>query len=150
MAAVTPVKNKTNVWTWLRQIRPRMLLAIPFIYGMTVVLLLLDLTISLYQAVCFPLYGIAKVHRSEYMSIDRSLLPYLNIIEKVNCVYCSYANGIFAYSREIGARTEQFFCPIKHEHQEPGVHSHYSRFLKYGDSNNFRARSEKLRREISD
>ena len=105
MAAVTPVKNKTNVWTWLRQIRPRMLLAIPFIYGMTVVLLLLDLTISLYQAVCFPLYGIAKVHRSEYMSIDRSLLPYLNIIEKVNCVYCSYANGIFAYSREIGART---------------------------------------------
>ena len=72
---------------------------------------LLDLTVCFYQWTCFPVYGIPKVRRSEYLIFDRGRLPYLNVVEKAGCVYCSYANGLLAYIGEIVARTEQHFCP---------------------------------------
>lgn len=34
-------------------------------------------------------------------------------MEKVNCVYCSYFNGLMSYLREIAGRTEQYWCPIR-------------------------------------
>jgi hypothetical protein len=33
-------------------------------------------------------------------------LAYLNTIEKVGCIYCSYANGLLGLITEIAARTE--------------------------------------------
>ena len=75
---------------------------------------LLDLWASVYQWVCFPVYGISRVRRSAYVVIDRQHLAYLNAIEKLNCVYCGYGNGVFAYVREIAGRTEQYRCPIRH------------------------------------
>jgi len=76
--------------------------------------LLLDLAVTTYQAICFPVYRISKLQRADYLVFDRGRLQYLNAIEKLGCVYCSYANGLLAYVVEIAARTEQHFCPIKH------------------------------------
>lgn len=142
-------QQRMGLGRWLISIEPRNLLAIPFIYGMTLPLLVLDLGISLYQAICFPLFGVAKVRRHDFMAHDRHHLDYLNAIEKLNCTYCSYANGLLAYSREIAARTEQYFCPIKHSRQVAGNHARYARFLEYGDPIEFHARVERLRRELA-
>jgi hypothetical protein len=141
---------KLSAWAWLRQVRLRGALALPFIYGMFCSLLILDITISLYQAISFPLYGIAKVRRRDYLVFDRSHLAYLNLFEKFNCFYCSYANGLFAYCSEITARTEQYFCPIKHAQHVIGAHSRYPHFLDFGDATDYQARAEKLRRELAD
>jgi hypothetical protein len=142
-------KQRMGLWRWLSGVPATSFLALPFIYGMAVALVFLDVSISLYQAVCFPLYGIAKVRRHDYMAIDRHRLEYLNAFEKVHCAYCSYANGLLAYAREIGARTEQYFCPIKHSRQVPGTHARYARFLDFGDAIDFHARAERLRRELA-
>jgi hypothetical protein len=117
---------------------------------MALPLLLLDLSFALYQATSFPLYGIAKVRRRDYFVLDRARLPYLNPIEKVHCFYCSYANGLIAYVREITARTEQYWCPIRHEREPAGVHDRYGGFIEYGDAGSFEARSQELRRRLAE
>ena len=55
-------------------------------------LVLLDLSVTLYQWVCFPLYRIPRVQRSRYFVFDRTHLAYLNLLEKINCAFCSYSN----------------------------------------------------------
>jgi hypothetical protein len=87
------------------------ILTAPVIYFGVVPFLLLDLFMSVYQAICFPLYGIPKVRRADYLVFDRGRLQYLNLVERINCSYCSYGNGLLAWSREISARTEQHWCP---------------------------------------
>ena len=57
----------------------------------------------------------------------------------------AYANGLLAYATEIAARTEQYFCPIKHARKILGVHDRYARFLDYGDAADFHARLEEFR-----
>jgi hypothetical protein len=142
-------KMKMSLRRWLAQSRPQSLLSIPFIYAMIIPLLLLDLSVTLYQAICFPLYGIAKARRRDYIAIDRHRLPYLNAIEKFHCLYCSYGSGLLAYAREITARTEQYWCPIKHARPLADAHARTARFLEYGDPTAFHARSEQLRRELA-
>tara|TARA_R110001592_G_scaffold363372_2_gene686264 strand:- start:137145 stop:137762 length:618 start_codon:yes stop_codon:yes gene_type:complete len=110
------------------------LLSAPVIYGMVVPLFLLDITISFYQAVCFRIYGIPRVKRNDYIVIDRHRLPYLNWVQKFNCIYCGYGNGLMAYAQEIIARTEQFWCPIKHAIRAKGVHHREIKFFDYGDA----------------
>lgn len=44
------------------------------------------------------------------MIFDRGHLAYLKAIEKLNCMYCSYANGVIA------------------------AHDHYAAFFDYGDA----------------
>ena len=63
---------------------------------MVVPIAALDAWISLYQAICFRVYGIARVSRSRYVVVDRQHLAYLNAIEKLNCMFCGYVNGVFA------------------------------------------------------
>jgi hypothetical protein len=124
-------------WAW--HASPRNAASAPFIYGMIIPLALLDLFISLYQAICFPLYRVAKVHRSSYIVLDRHHLRYLNSIEKLNCVYCGYANGLLAYAREIASRTEQYWSPIKHARRVLGTHRRYAHFLDYGEARDYPA-----------
>jgi hypothetical protein len=143
----TPVRSLRR---WLANGRPQAVLSLPFIYGMALPLLLLDLSFALYQATSFPLYGIAKVRRRDYFVLDRARLPYLNPIEKVHCFYCSYANGLIAYVREITARTEQYWCPIKHEREPVGAHDRYGGFIEYGNAGDFAARSQELRRRLAE
>jgi hypothetical protein len=130
---------------WLLQSSPRSLLSVPFIYGMVVPLLLLDLSLCVYQWVCFPLYGIPRLRRRDYLVLDHHRLPYLNAIEKLHCGYCSYANGLLAFARELTARTEQYWCPIKHARPVPSPHARYAGFLDYGDPTDFHARVQEQR-----
>ena len=141
---------KVGVLRWFLTVRPQNFLTAPIIYSMIVPLALFDLCITFYQATCFPIYGIPKVRRSEYIVMDHQLLAYLNIIEKVHCVYCSYGNGMIAYAREITARTEQYFCPIKHAQKILGSHDRYTRFLNYGEADGFHAKVEEFRTELAD
>lgn len=120
----------------------------PVIYILVLPLALLDLFIWLYQRICFPVYGIPRVRRADYMVLDRHRLQYLNIIERINCMYCSYGNGVLAYAVEIAARTEQYWCPIKHAQRLPAPHSHYHRFLPYGDAERYKTELERLRNEL--
>ena len=138
-------KLKTNVFRWLVTNRPQNLLTGPLIYGMVVPLLMLDLCVTFYQWACFPIYGITKVRRSDYLIFDRHHLGYLNLIEKFHCTYCEYGNGLMGYMAEILARTEQYFCPIKHAHKILGTHARYNRFLAYGRAEAYEARLEEFR-----
>jgi hypothetical protein len=111
----------------------RHIVSIPFIYMMIIPTVILDVFISVYQFVAFPLYGIPKVKRGDYIIHDRRFLDYLNVIQKVHCVYCTYVNGLFAYSVEIGARTERYWCPIKAARNPKSYHEWYKDFADYGD-----------------
>ena len=73
---------------------------------MVIPMMMMDLCVSFYQFTCFPIYGIRKVKRSDYIVFDRYQLGYLNFIEKSHCIYCEYGNGLMAYMTEILARTE--------------------------------------------
>lgn len=121
------------------------LLTSPIIYGMVFPLMLLDLTISLYQHICFRVYRIPLVVRKDYIVLDRHRLPYLNTIQKINCVYCGYGNGLLAYAREVIARTEQYWCPIKHALRARGIHDREQKFFDYGDADTWRNRLETVR-----
>lgn len=138
-------KLKKNFFRWLVTNRPQNLITGPIIYGMILPLLMLDLCVSFYQFTCFPIYGVTKVRRSDYIVFDRQHLDYLNFIEKFHCTYCAYGSGLMGYMAEILARTEQYFCPIKHAHKILGTHSHYNRFLDYGDAADYEARLEEFR-----
>ena len=111
-------------------------------------MLLLDLSVTLYQTLCFPIYRIAKVRRMDYLVDDRKHLGYLNIVERFHCTYCSYGSGLLAYTAEIVARTEQYFCPIKHARQVLHAHSRYKSFLAFGDGALYHARLEEFRNSL--
>lgn len=141
---------RRNVLVWMITDRPQNLLTGPFIYSLIVPLLLLDLFVSVYQALCFPVYGIARVKRANYITVDRFQLGYLNFFERFHCAYCGYANGLLAWVMEIAARTEQYFCPIKHARRVLGGHARAEHFLEYGDAADYHARLEAYRRALAD
>lgn len=133
-------------------LRSRLLVTVtaPLIYMCVIPFLLLDLFVTVYQAVCFPIYGIPLVRRADHIVFDRGRLAYLNGLERLNCVYCSYANGICSYVTEIAGRTEQHWCPIKHAQHLRKPHSRYARFFDYGDAQRYRRQIETLRRDFED
>ena len=140
---------KTGIFRWLRESSPRNLITAPLIYALIVPFVLLDLSVTVYQWLCFPLYRIEKVQRNNYIILDRHKLGYLNVIEKFNCIYCGYATGLFTYTREIAARTEQYWCPIKHARKILDPHRRYARFSDFGDSDEFAEHFPKLRKELA-
>ncbi len=131
--------TRSSVFNWL---------AFIVIWFLLLPMVMLDLALLVYQAICFSAYGIPKVKRSEHIFFDRQDLPYLNAVEKLNCGYCSYANGLASYFREIGARTEQFWCPIKHARRMIAMHDHYPSFFEYGDAQAYRLGLERLREAL--
>lgn len=124
------------------------LLSAPIIWSVLFPAMVLDGFVTLYQRVCFPIYKISKVKRSDYIIIDRHRLAYLNSIEKLNCLYCSYFNGLMGYISEIAARTEQYWCPIRHASRIKSIHSRYQKFFEYGDSTLYRQNIKELRKEL--
>ena len=142
------LRVRQSLPAFLRESSPLALLTAPVIYSMFLPIALLDLWVSVYQWICFPAYGISRVRRSAYVVIDRQHLAYLNAIEKLNCVYCGYGNGVFAYAREIAARTEQYWCPIRHARRVRAPHAHYREFVDYGDAEGYRRRLPVLRKEL--
>jgi hypothetical protein len=120
----------------------------PVIYSLILPFAVADLWVSIYQAICFRVYGIPQVPRGRYMIFDRTGLPYLNALEKLNCAYCSYVNGVIAYVREVAARTEQYWCPIKHTRRLMGAHGRYAGFDEFGDGEGYREALERSRRAL--
>ena len=141
-------KLKTGTLKWLFASEPRHLITAPIIYSMIFPIALLDLSFSIYQLICFPLYKIAQVPRRSFITVDRQHLAYLNSVERLNCIYCGYSNGVIAYCREIAARTEQFWCPIKHARKTLDPHRRYAKFAAFGDGENYRDVLEDLRNSL--
>lgn len=139
---------KSRLSSYILGARPLLILAAPVIYALIVPFVLLDFFMSVYQFIWFPLIGIPAVRRSDYMVIDRGHLAYLNVIEKMNCVYCSYANGLIAYVREIASLTEQYWCPIKHARRVIASHERYPKFVDYGDAENYHKELVRLRDDL--
>jgi hypothetical protein len=139
---------KTGLARYILGSRPLLLITAPVIYAPLVAFLLLDGLVTIYQGVCFPIYGIARVRRRDYLIFDRYQLVYLNLIERVNCLYCSYANGLLAYVREIASRTEQYWCPIKHARRVIAAHERYAAFVDYGDAENYHRELAQLREQL--
>lgn len=135
---------KTTLWGYLKTSNPWVMLTAPIIYSLLILLALTDIFVSLYQYICFPAYGIARVERSRFFAFDRHHLAYLNLIEKINCAYCSYANGVIAYTMEIGARTEARWRPIKHARRLQKAHAFYLEFAEYGDAEEYKQKINSL------
>ena len=143
-------RHKRSSWKHLRNTRLLVILSSPLIYLCVVPFLLLDAAVTLFQLVCFPIYGIPGVRRKDYLVFDRGRLAYLNTIEKIGCIYCSYVNGLLAMITEIAARTEQHFCPIKHARRLLQTHSRYGKFLPYGDARGCREQSNAIAQTYAD
>ena len=107
-------KKKRSFWQTTKSTTFREYLSIPFIYSMMIPAVILDLFLFMYQQTAMRLYRIPLVKRSDYITLERKHLDYLNWVEKLNCIYCSYVNWLFAYAVEIAWRTEKYWCPIKH------------------------------------
>jgi hypothetical protein len=143
-------KNVINSFKYVYKAKLSVLLTVPVIWAVLLPAIVLDLFVSLYQAVCFPVYKIPKVKRSHYIVLDRHKLFYLNNIQKLNCLYCGYFNGLVGFVREVAARTEQHWCPIKHATPIPDIHSRYEKFFDYGDAMMFQNKLAPVRYDFSD
>ena len=141
---------RVRLSSYLLNARPLVILTAPVIYSLIIPFVLLDLSMTIYQTVCFPAYGIPKVRRADYFAFDRRHLGYLNAIERLNCEYCTYANGLIAYVREIASRTEQYWCPIKHAMRVMGTHDRYSGFEDYGDAHAYRNQLARHRQSLKE
>lgn len=124
---------RVRLSVFIRRARPWEVITAPIIYSLIVPFVILDLFVTVYQAICFPIYGLPKVERKKYIAVDRHKLTYLNFMQKLNCVYCGYGNGLLAYVREVAGRTEYYWCPIKHASHLPDRHEQYQNFLEFGD-----------------
>jgi len=154
------IKFKSETLRWQKQFKQALpnyiirasilnIISAPVIYSMIVPFVLLDIWVSLYQIICFPIYGVEKVRRRDYIVFDRHHLAYLNLVEKLNCAYCSYGNGLLAYCLEIGARTESYWCPIKHAGKMGAYHRWYGAFSDFGDAENYIADRERNIESVS-
>ena len=144
------LKNGREKIKYLSSLPLGVVLTLPFIWVMIIPALLTDIMVSIYQAVCFPIYKIPKVKRKDHVILDRYNLFYLGKIEKINCFYCEYFNGVASYVREVAARTEQLWCPIKHERPIKYTHSRYANFFEYGDYLSYKKELKQRRRDFKD
>ncbi|NCN25587.1 hypothetical protein COT94_02635 [Candidatus Falkowbacteria bacterium CG10_big_fil_rev_8_21_14_0_10_37_14] len=123
-------------------------LTVPIVWLPLPFILILDLVIMLYQVLCFPIYKIERVKRSEYILVmDRNKLDYLYGLEKLGCMYCGYANGVFRYIKEVAGRTEKYWCGVMHE-DKPGFKIQedqvIKKFAKFGDEADFNEKYKKI------
>jgi hypothetical protein len=139
---------KEDLARYILDARPLHIVTAPVIYALIVPFAVLDVWVTLYQAICFRVWSIPRVRRGDYMIFDRQYLAYLNALEKLNCAYCSYANGVIAFVREVAARTEQYWCPIKHARARLAAHDRYAKFADFGDAEGYRHSLEDLRDNV--
>ena len=140
---------KMGLFKYMLSADIKSVLSAPLIYAVFFPMLVFDLFVWTYQWVCFPLYGLARVQRADYFVFDRVHLGYLNLIEKINCAYCSYGNGLIAYAREVVGQTEQYWCPIKHARKVLQAHPYYMGFVDFGDAKAYREELAQLRAQLA-
>jgi len=143
------VNYPIRCYQWARRFYWGNILVAPVIWSVLIPAILLDLFVSVYHAICFPVYGIPKVKRSDYIVMDRGQLKYLKLDEKLSCLFCGYFNGLLAYCAEIAARTEQYWCPIKHRRTPKATHARYRIFLEHGDGDCYQDRLSGFRQALN-
>ncbi len=137
----TKAKNKLFKKSILESIfsaRVREILSAPFIYVMIIPSVILHIFLFIYQQTAFRLYKIPIVKIKDYVIFDRKELDYLNVIQKFNCIYCSYVNWLYSYGVEIAGRTEKYWCPIKNAKKMKGGHDWQEYFADYGNPEDFK------------
>lgn len=138
-------ENMKNLLTWFREVPFLHLLTAPLIYAMVIPAIIFDVLLFIYQQIAFRIFKFEFIKRSNYMHFDHHYLGYLNAIEKLNCLYCSYFNGLMLYASAISGRTELYFCPIKHAKKVIAQHKYYEEFLSYGDEEDYQEKLKDLR-----
>lgn len=98
---------------------------LPWIANITIYLpfipiVLMHVLCLFYQAIAFTIYDIPKVHLRDFLILDRGKLKKLNWVQRLNCVYCAYANGVLAWLKATGNQTEAYACAIKHSVTKAG------------------------------
>ncbi len=127
----------THFFQYLKEAPLLHILSAPIVYMMVIPALFLDILLFIYVSVIFPIYKFPIIKRSDYIVFDRQYLGYLNFIEKLNCLYCSYFNGLMNYTAAVASRSELYFCPIKHAKKIAYQHEHYQDFLSYADAKSY-------------
>ncbi len=118
----------------------------PFIFLAIIPIIILDIWIELYHRISFPFYRMPYARRKNYIKIDRHKLKYLNPMQKLNCVYCGYANGVVKFWTKIFADTEYYWCGIQHNHDRPFEEpEHHAGFVAYNDIDAFNREYEDKR-----
>jgi len=126
-------KSKKSILESIFSARIREVISIPFIYSMIIPAIILDIFLFIYQQTAIRLYQIPIVKRSDYIVFDRKQLAYLNLLQKINCMYCSYFNGLMQFAVEVAGRTEKYWCPIKHAKKKAWSHDWEEYFADYWD-----------------
>ncbi len=127
----------THFFQYLKEAPLLHILSAPIVYMMILPAIFLDVLLFIYVKTIFPIYKFPIIKRGDYIVFDRQYLGYLNFIEKLNCVYCSYFNGLMNYTVAVAARSELYFCPIKHAKKIAYQHEHYQDFLSYADAKSY-------------
>jgi len=130
-------KDKKSVWDSIFSATVRELISFPFIWLMIIPAFFLDICLFIYQNTAIRLYKIPLAKRSDYITFDRGQLVYLNWIQKIDCIYCSYFNWLMQYSVEVAWRTEKYWCPIKHATKKEWTHDWEKHFADYWDPKTF-------------
>lgn len=126
-------KKRKSILDSIFWVTVREIISIPFIWMMLIPALFLDLCLFIYQNTAIRLYKIPLAKRSDYIVFDRKQLSYLNFIQKIDCIYCSYVNWLFQYWVEVAWRTEKYWCPIKHARKKEWEHKWEEFFADYWD-----------------
>lgn len=118
----------------------------PFVYIFIVPAIMFHIALELYHRIVFFGYKIPYVSSKDFFIFDRHNVKQLNIVEKVNCLYCSYVNGLMAYAKEIAGRSERYWCPFKHKQDPKQPHDHYMKFIEFDETLDTKNRRIDLRK----
>ena len=129
--------HEIGILALIKRSRPLNLLTGPIIYSMVFPIALLDACVSFYQWSCFPIYGIPKLSRSQFIIFDRQELKYLDWVSKFHCTYCAYGVGVVGFAYEIIAATEAYFCPVKHQVKKQNKNHRHWKQLAFEQDENF-------------
>ena len=64
-------QRRKGLLRYLRDTPITFILSAPLIYGMLVPYVILDLSVTVFQHICFRIYGIPRVRRGDFLVIDR-------------------------------------------------------------------------------
>lgn len=111
--------------------RPLQLLGGLIVYTVAPALFLLHGAMIFVRQTAFRIFGIPRVPFSDYLLLDRAQLRKLNLVQRVGCVYCEYANALIAWTKANINILEAYSCAIKHSAHRKGQ-EHQDTFYPYG------------------
>ena len=90
----------------------------------------MDMYAWIFQNTYFRAHKIPLINRDDYVRVDRHKLNKLTAVQKLNCIYCGYANGVVAYFKAVTNRMEKYSCAIMHARNSKAA-THHKGFYKY-------------------